>query len=260
MMPELNTLRKLLCERLCTDITIDRHPDGDLMVRTHFEFPDGDRYSIHLSESSHGGLRLSDRGSTLMHISYEHEVDAFLDGTRGALLERIMSENDLQWDGGALCLDTTPKRLPEAISRFGQSLTRVYDLTLLARSNVGSTFYDDMGQMLAELVDESAIEADYQPDVPNAEAYPVDFRIQVDGPVPLFVYGVPNRDKARLTTIMLAHFHRHGLEFDSLLIFEDQTEIPRLDLARLSDVGGDMISSLASREDLGRKLARRAAA
>lgn len=55
----------------------------------------------------------------------------WLDGTRGMLLERIMNESGLQWDkdGGALRFDTTLQELPEAIFRFGQALTRVYDLT-----------------------------------------------------------------------------------------------------------------------------------
>ena len=75
----------------------------------------------------------------------------------------------------------------------------------------------------------------------------------------MFLYGVPNRDKARLTTIMLSHFHRHHLDFDSILVFNDLAEIPRMDLARLSDVGGDLVSSLASTEDLRRKLERRVA-
>ena len=104
------------------------------------------------------------------------------------------------------------------------------------------------------------MQRDYQPDVPNAEAFPVDFQIEGKDGVPLFVYGVPNRDKARLTTIMLGHFHRHQLEFESVIVFQDQTEIPRVDLARLSDVAGDMVSSLEATEDLNRKLLRRVAA
>ena len=58
---------------------------------------------------------------------------------------------------------------------------------------------------------------------------------------------------------MLGHFHRHRLEFESVIIFQDQTDIPRVDLARLSDVGGDMVSSLESTEDLNRKILRRVA-
>ena len=154
------------------------------------------------------------------------------------LLERIMGESGLDWDGGAFRFDTSPERLPEAIFSFGQALTRVYDLTLLSRSNVGSTFYDDLADCLTGFVDEAKMQRDYLPNVPNAEAYPVDYRIEGKSGVPLFVYGVPNRDKARLTTIMLGYFHRHHLEFESVIVFQDQTEIPRVDLARLSDVGG----------------------
>lgn len=256
-----DALQNLLCERLCADVRVDARPDGALMLRTHFEFPDGDRYPIHLSEAGSGGLRLSDRGHTLMHISYEHDIDSFLDGTRGMLLERIMGETGLNWDGdsGAFCLDTPSERLPEALFSFGQALTRVYDLTLLSRTNVGSTFYDDLADLLFSFIDEARIERDFIPQVPNAEAYPVDYRIEGDSGTPLFLFGVLNQDKARLTTIMLSHFHRHDLRFDSILVFADQTEIPRMDLARLSDVGGDMISSLAAHEDLNRKLLQRAA-
>ena len=131
---DTDTLQALLCVRLCEDVRIDQRPDGALMLRTHFAFPDGDRFPIHLSESAAGGLRLSDCGHTLMHISYDHDVDSLLDGTQGVLLERIMGETGLGWDGegGVLCLDTTPERLPEAVFAFGQALTRVYDLGLSA--------------------------------------------------------------------------------------------------------------------------------
>ena len=46
------------------------------MLHTHFEFPDGDRFPIHVSELGGGGLRLSDHGYTLMQISYDHDIDS----------------------------------------------------------------------------------------------------------------------------------------------------------------------------------------
>ena len=206
----IDALRNLLCQRLCEDVEVDARSDGELMLRTHFKFPDGDGYPFHLSEAPTGGLRLSDYGHTLMHISYEHDIDSFLTGTRGALLERIVSESRLVLENGAFYADTLADRLPEAIFGFGQALTRIYDLTFMSRSNVGSTFYDDLADSLMSLVDNSKIERDYQPNVPNAEAYPVDYRIDGKSGAPLFVYGVPNRDKARLTTIMLGPVHTNA--------------------------------------------------
>ena len=256
---DVDSLQRLLGDQLCVEVGVEKRPDDTLMLRTHFRFPDGDSYPIHLSPTPSGGLRLSDRGHTLMHISYEHDVDSFIEGTRGMLLERIVHESGLQWEGGAFCFDTSLEQLPQAMFTFGQALTRIYDLTLLSRSSVTSTFYDDLADLLFNLVDEAIVQRDYEPEVPNSQAYRVDYRIESKSGVPLFLYGIPNRDKARLTTIMLSYFHRNELRFESLLVFADQASIPRLDLARLSDVGGDMISSLASDESFSRKILQRVA-
>lgn len=257
---DVTRLQQLLCERLCNDVQIVRRPDGKLMLRTGFQFPDGDHFPIHVSEAA-SGVRLSDSGHTLMHISYDHDIDSFLHGVRRKLLETIVSESGICFDGGVFSIESSPEGLPEAIFRFGQALTQVYDLTFLSKSRVRSTFYDDLTTLLKSVIGEDKIQLDYVPrELPNPDAYWVDFKIDGKHDTPLFVYGVPNRDKARLATIMLSYFHRHEIEFTSILIFQDQTEIPRLDLARLSDVGGDMISSLDSVSDLSRKLLGRVAA
>lgn len=248
-------LQQILCENLCNDVQLVRRPDGALMLRTGFEFPDGDRFPIHVLETKAGSVRLSDQGHTLMHISYDHDIDVFLQGVRGQILEGIVNESSIGIEGGVFYIDSPIERLPEAIFRFGQALTRVYDLVFLSRSRVKSTFYDDLTNLLKNVIDEEKIEIDYVPtELPNPEAYWVDFRIEGRLDTPLFLYGVPNRDKARLATIMLSYFHRYKVKFESILVFEDQSEIPRLDLARLSDVGGEMISSLGAVSDLERKL------
>lgn len=90
--------------------------------------------------------------------------------------------------------------------------------------------------------------------LPNPDAYWVDFEIDGKHDSPLFVYDVPNLDKSRLATIILAYFHRCEIEFASILILEDRTDIPRLDFARTSNFGGEYISSLESITDLSREL------
>lgn len=252
-----DSLGKLLCERLCGEVRVEARPDGMLMVRSSFAFPDGDRFPIRLSEAPGERLRLSDQDHTLMHMGYEHDVDSFMDGPRGMLLDRVLGETGLIWDQGAFYLDTTPERLSESLFAFGQALTRIYDLTLFFRVHSAPTFYDELKLSLLQLVDEGWLHPGYQPPVPNPEAYPVDFMLKGKNGVPLFLYGIPDQDKARLATMMLTHFRRHGVEFESLLVFADQTEIPRSVLARLSDAGGEMVSTLTSQEHLARKLRRR---
>ena len=252
-------LQRRLCDQLCAVVRVEQRSDGELMLATDFEFPDGDRYPIYLSETP-GGVRLSDKGDTLMRISYDHDIDAFLAGSRGLLIERILGEERVDQNRGIFYLDTPTDRLSCALFRYGRALTRIYDLTLHSRSRAVTTFYDDLADLILQTAGEEQIKRDHLlPDIPNSEAYPIDYRFEGKSGGQVFLYGIPNRDKARLTTIILSHFHRIHLDFDSILVFSDQAEIPRMDLARLSDVGGDQVSSLASSEDLRRKMERRIA-
>ncbi len=54
-------LQRRLGDQLCTAVRVEWRPDGRLMLATAFEFPDGDRFPIHLSGTP-AGLRLSDKG------------------------------------------------------------------------------------------------------------------------------------------------------------------------------------------------------
>ena len=81
-------LERLLRERLCAEIRIHRREDDVLMMESPFAFPDGDHFPIYLSETAGGGVELSDRGHTLMHVSYEHDVELYYEGARARWRER----------------------------------------------------------------------------------------------------------------------------------------------------------------------------
>lgn len=106
------------------------------MLDAGWEFPDGDRYPIYLSEAP-GGVRLSDRGNTLMRISYEHDIDAFLAGSRGPLVERILAEERVGKNGGEFYMEAPADDLAAALFRYGRTLTRIYNLTLHPRPSGG---------------------------------------------------------------------------------------------------------------------------
>ena len=140
---------------------------------------------------------------------------------------------------------------------MGQALTKINDLTFLNRARAESTFYEDLNEQLFKIIGEDIVKKDYYyEEMENSKDYPIDYRI--DGKhAPLFLFGIPNRDKARLTTIILERLLRAKADFDSLLIFSDQGTIPKQDLARLSNAGGEMIASLDAEADFSRKLLRK---
>ena len=192
------------------------------MLESPFTFPDGDHYPIHLSERPGGGVKLSDRGHTLMHVSYEHDVDSFDEGARATLREQIVRESGIDEEEGIFWLEAPPDQLATALFRFGQALTKIHDLEFLSRDRVASTFYEDLRGLLFTMLDEEDVDTDYIPaDDPNANNYLVDYHFAGSNGKPVFLYDVPGRDKVRLTTIMLSHFLFHRLAFESVIVFAD---------------------------------------
>jgi len=256
---DLSLLKERLCKTLCGEVQIRKTRQGYLQIVTPFAFTDGDTFQLYLEETPAGGVRLTDYGHTLMHLSYENDLDKFRDGTRGKLLAQVLATSGLQDEQGKLVLDSSLDNLGTNVLQFGQALTRIYDLTFLNRARVANTFYEDMKEVLYGLVSPEKIRPNYTvPDQADADSYPIDYRIEGKRDQ-VFLFGIASRDKARLTTIILEHWLRSHINFDSLLIFQDQQEIPRPDLARLSNVGGEMVASLDASEDFHRKIIKLAA-
>jgi hypothetical protein len=252
-------LKERLCKSLCGEVQVRTTRQGYLQIVTPFTFPDGDTFQLYLEEAAAGSIRLTDFGHTFMHLSYENDLSKFREGTRGKLLDQVLADSGLRDDQGRLVLDASLDSLGTSVLQYGQALTRIYDITFLNRARVASTFYEDLKEKLYSLVAAEKIKPDYiLPNHTEADSYPIDFRIEGKR-APLFLFGVASRDKARLTTIILEHWLRAKIEFDSLLIFQDQQVIPRTDLARLSNVGGEMVASLDAGEDFQRKILKLAA-
>lgn len=255
-------LQEQLCRALCKNVRIQEHGEF-FAIDSPFYFPDGDAYQVYLEENGTGGLRLSDKGHLLMRISYEMDVDSLFKGGRNTLRRQILAENGIGMneDNGEIFLDTPAAQLSEAIFTFGQGLTRVYDMLFLNRSRVASVFHEDLWGVLRDILGEEKIRRNYNIEAisEKSDLYLVDFYFDGKGDRPVYLFGIHNPAKARLATISLEHFHRQKLTFDNLLVFQDQEKMPRKDLARLLNAGGETISSLAARQDLERKVLAKAA-
>lgn len=253
----IDQLQEALCSLMCAEVRI-RPKNGELFsIQTPFFFADGDPYQIYIREMPGGIIRLTDMGHTMMHLSYENDIDKFREGTRGKIIDQIKAENFIEEDDGEFYIETPIDDLGFNIFRLGQALTKINDLTFLNRARAESTFYEDLQEQLFKIVGEDKVTKDYYyEDMENARDYPIDYKINGKY-APLFLFGIPNRDKARLTTIILERLLRSKADFDSLLIFSDQGLIPKPDLARLSNAGGEMIASLDAESDFSRKLLRK---
>jgi hypothetical protein len=259
---EIDKIQTALCNMFCAEIKLHKKNDNLIIIDTPFNFSDGDPYQIYLKLMPGGIYRLSDQGHTMLHLSYENDIDKFQEGTRGNIFTQILAEKDISYNNGEFYIDTAVENMVSTIFRFGQGLTKINDLTFLNRFRAESTFYDDLFEQIKKIIPgEITVEKDYVNTLlDNAKDYPIDYYIHSEArTTPLYLFGIPSKDKARLTTIVLERLLRNSINFDSILVFSDQGSIPRPDVARLSNAGGEMVASLDAYDDLSRKVLRKVA-
>ncbi|MCK9590212.1 MAG: hypothetical protein M0Q93_12735, partial [Terrimicrobiaceae bacterium] len=71
----------------------------------------------------------------------------------------------------------------------------------------------------------------------------VDYSLPING-TSLYLFGVKDSSKARLTTISCLEFIRHKLPFRSLVVHEDFDALPRKDRSRLTSACDKQFTSL----------------
>ena len=258
---DIKKLEETLCLLMSASVKIRKKNNNLLIVETPFSFPDGDTYQIYIKEMN-GGIRLSDMGHTLMHLSYDNNIDKFREGTRGIIFNQIKSEFFITEEEGEFYIDTPLEQLGANIFHMGQAITKLQSISFLHKHRVESTFYEDLEIQILKIISTEKIIKEYycekiEPSQ-TSKYYPIDYKI--DGKRnPIFLFGIPNKDKARLTTIVLERLLREEVLFESILVFQEQKDIPREDIARLTNVGGEMIASLDAENDLRRKILQKIA-
>lgn len=250
-----NELQELLCEQWCADVDIGEDSAG-IRISLPLIESDGDAVTVWVTPIV-GGWRLRDCGTTLMRLSYDMDVDLLAEGQRAKVLERILVEHQLSLVEGELVVDAQERGLGLALLNIGQASLRIGDIKLWSRARVASTFYEDLQTTLANIVGRERLKIDYEPpNIPDAGNYLVDFAI-TDIARPLYIFGVPNTDKAKLANIVLLHLQQHKHVFDSLIVPSDFEAISKPDFRRLMNAANDVVDSSSAIEAISRKIHQR---
>ena len=146
---DIKKLQESLRNSLGDDVRVSKLPNHDFYrVEVPFYFPDGDPYQIYVEMLGDNILRLSDKGHQLMQMSYEMDIDLLFKGKRDRIRTQILREFGISEDRGEFYLISQVSKLSESIFKFGQALTRIYDLLLLNPEN-GS--HDDLWEAVANI-------------------------------------------------------------------------------------------------------------
>lgn len=253
-----SAIKELLCEQWCADAVVGEDSAGTRISLPMYE-ADGDAVTVWITPSM-GGWTISDNATTYMRLSYDMDLDLLDSGQRAKVLETVLRESGIADDGGNLTMRVAEDELAQSLLTFGQAIARIGDIRLWSRARVASTFYDDLAGELKRIAGDSNVKADYVvPDLQGAKDYPIDFYV-TGGAKPLYVFGIPSADKAKLATIILQRLAALGHQFESLIVPSDISAIPQKDLRRLLNAANDMVDGLAARDALERKILHRLAA
>lgn len=205
------------------------HEDGD-MLDIFIDFP-ADPSKL---------IRVSDHGLTLMRLSYSYELDS---PTKLRVFARILSENGVSEDRGRLFIETTPERIYPAVLQFAQTVAKVSNLQAFKREVVQNLFYEMLDDFIKSTLQRFRPQAQYIP-IADRDDLEVDWFFDVR-PRPIFLYGVRDNSKARLTALYCLEYQRNSIPFRSAVVHEDfENGLSRKDQARITSAADKQFTSL----------------
>lgn len=207
-----------------------------------FYHEDGDMMDIFITESPSetGKIRLCDYGLTLMHLSYDYDIDT---SNKEAILDKIIYEQGFKRDDGNIYIDVSEDLLYQYIFQFSQTIAKVSSMQYFKREVVRSLFYDQ----LAEFIEAKLFV--YKPSrkvlpIPARDDLEVDFELELNKKK-LYLFGIKDETKARLATISCLEFQKAKLAFKSAAVHENFETLPRKDRTRLTSAVDKQFTDLA---------------
>lgn len=250
-----DSVKQLLCNSFCRDIGFKELKNGCAIISLPTYDRDGDAYSIYVKESN-GGWLLSDGASTIMRLSYEHDIDDLLKGSRLDLFNSHVVDAGAEYDDGELLINVPADQLLSGLFQLTNLMTKISDLALLKQYRVTSNFKDDLREVLLSILPKDKVHENFiVPNLPNAEDYTIDYKI--DAEKPLFLFAANTKDAVRLSVITLQYLEKHDVEFDSIVILDESNKIPRQDMNRLMGVANDFVPDLSEIEVIKKKISHR---
>ena len=235
-------------DRVCREIDLVPAGLGRYLVANPFEYDDGDCLEIALEQRA-GHWQLTDEGTTFMRLTYDLDEADLYRGTRQKIIANALEAFGVEDQDGELVIPVPGERFGDALFSFIQAILKINDVSYLTRERVRSTFQEDFRAFLAEVIPDDRLVFDWRHEEHDPKGiYKADCRI--DHPErPMVIFGLAGDGRARDATISLLQYEKWGLLFRSLAVFEDQQDIGRNVLARLTDVCDRQFSSLGANRD-----------
>jgi hypothetical protein len=177
---------------------------------------------------------------TVMRLTYNYDLDT---ENKQRIFNRILAENRVSEQDGRLYVEAEPERLYPAILQFAQTVAKVSSMQFFKREVIQSLFYEQLAEFIEERLGQFNPRAHVMP-IPDHDEYEVDYSFDV-GPRPMYLFGIKDNDKARLTTISCLEFQRRRLPFKSVMVHQNfESGITKKDRTRITSAADKQFPSL----------------
>lgn len=218
---------------------------------------DGDMVDIFIERLDGGRVRVSDKGLSLMRLSYSYELDT---PNKERIFRRILSENRVDEDQGMLFLEVPEGQIYPAVLHFGQTVAKVTNMALYRREVIANLFYEMLQENVNERLSDLKPRENVTP-LPQRDELVVDFALATPQ-TPIYLFGVKERDtsKLRLAAVSCLEFQRANLHFRSVVVHQDFAGLSKKDQAIITNAADKQFTSLDEFAATGRQAIERLAA
>lgn len=218
---------------------------------------DGDMVDIFIEALGDDRVRVSDKGLSLMRLSYSYELDT---QNKERIFRRILNENRINEDNGMLFLDVLEDQIYPAVLHFSQTVAKVTSMALYRREVIASLFYETLHESVFERLADWTPRENVIPFPQRAELV-VDFALDTPK-TPIFLFGVKERDtsKLRLAAVSCLEFQRAKVPFRSVVVHQDFAALSKTDQNIITNAADKQFTSLDEFAATGRQAIERLAA
>ena len=222
----LDLLRRQFNDR----IRFSEKRPGVYQMIAPFYHEDGDMIEIYLDNpGGNGDIRVSDHGMTLMRLSYEYDIDT---PNKRRIFDKMLSENQVREEGGRIFLNTKPETLYPSVLQFVQAVGKISNMRLFKREVISSLFYEMLNEFVMEGLSRFGPKPEVLP-IPERDDLEVDYELQKVAK-PIYIFGVRDSAKSRLTTISCLEFQKAKIPHKSIIVHEDFESLARKDRKRIT--------------------------
>ncbi len=253
----MKTYLEILKHQLNNRVDLVQKRRGIFQLISPFYHEDGDMMEIFIEErGDNGTVRISDHGMTLMRLSYGFDVNT---PNKKRILQKILAENQISEEEGRLYIDSPRNELYASILQFVQGVGKVSNLQVLRREVIKSLFYEMLEEFVMERLAQFAPKKNILP-IALRDDLEVDFQLSGDLTKQVFLFGIKDNAKARLTTICCLEFQKNSIPFRSIAVHEDFDSLSRKDRKRITSAIDKQFTDLDDFKENGRPYLLRDAA